>query len=204
MPAPPETAALLLVRHGQSTWNAEGRWQGQEDPPLSRLGVEQARLAAGSLGGFDVIASSPLQRALATATIIADALGIGPVETDPDLMERNAGGYEGLTRAEIREAYPGHLEEGRHPPGWEDDDAVVTRAAGALGRLAAGAGTGGTALVITHGGVIRALERLVGAGRDERLANLGGRWFHVGAGALQAGEEVLLVDPDVATVPDQL
>ena len=204
MPAPDTPASLLLVRHGQSTWNAEGRWQGQADPPLSTLGVRQARAAAASLGAFDVVVASSLQRAATTATILADELGIGPVVVDPDLVERHAGEFQGLTRPEIDEAFPGFLTDLRHPPGWEEDDAVVTRATAALGRIAGQAGAGGTALVVTHGGVIRSLERLVAAERSGRLGNLAGRWFSVGPGVLRAGDEVLLIDPAMETVPDQI
>ena len=204
MSSPSPVGRLLLVRHGQSTWNADGRWQGQEDPPLSTTGVRQARAAAATIGGFDLIAASPLERALTTATVIADALGVGPVVTDPDLVERHAGGFQGLTRPEIDERFPGYLADGRRPPGWELDDDVTMRASGALARIAAQVGEGGTALVVTHGGVIACLERLVGARREGRLPNLGGRWFEVGPGVLRAGEAVLLVDDEVATVPEQI
>ena len=203
-PDPDGVRRLLLVRHGQSTWNAEGRWQGRLDPPLSDLGRHQARAAAAALGTFDLVAASTLQRAHDTATVIADELGIGPVLADPDLVERHAGGFEGLTRAEIEDAYPGYLTDLRHPPGWEDDEALVERAIGALARLAATVAAGGTALVVTHGGVIRSLERAVGAEREHRLANLGGRWFELGPGVLRADEEVLLIDAELATVPGQL
>ena len=204
MPTPAAVGHLLVVRHGQSTWNADGRWQGQEDPPLSTLGVRQARLAADALGTFDVVAASPLERALTTATIIADAAGIGPVLVDTDLTERHAGGFQGLTRPEIEERFPGYLAERRNPPGWEYDEDVATRAAGALARIVARIGDGGTALVVSHGGVITCLERTVGAARTGRVANLGGRWFDVGPGTLRAGDEVLLVDPEAATVPEQI
>lgn len=202
----PETAPslVLLVRHGQSTWNAEGRWQGQQDPPLSALGARQARSAAGSLGTFDVVASSPLVRALTTANIIADELGVGPVTTDPQLMERHAGSFEGLTRDEIEERFPGYLADRRRPDDWEGDDAVAARAVDAIARIAAGIGTGGAALVVSHGGVIRCLEDLVGVSRQGRLANLGGRWFEVGPGVLRAGEDALLVGTDEVTVPGQI
>ena len=59
---------ILLVRHGQSEWNLSGRWQGQADPPLTELGRMQAREAAQNVGSIDVIWSSDLQRAAATAT----------------------------------------------------------------------------------------------------------------------------------------
>ena len=201
--SPTAVGRVLLARHGQSTWNADGRWQGQEDPPLSTVGVRQARAAAACVGTFDAIAASPLARALTTATIIADALGAGPVLTDRDLVERHAGGFQGLTRPEIEDRFPGYLEAGRRPPGWEPDEDVALRASGALARLVDRIG-GGTALVVTHGGVIGCLERLVGVRRDEKLANLGGRWFEIGPGVLRAGDEVLLVADDVATVPDQI
>lgn len=199
-----EPSRVLVVRHGQSTWNADGRWQGTEDPPLSTLGVRQARHAAQRLGGFDAVVASDLERASVTATIIADELGIGPVQTDPDLRERCAGAYQGLTRPEIEERFPGYLAEGLLPPGWEDDDSVLARAAGALGRIAAAIGSGGTALVVTHGGVIGTLERALDVPRGARLPNLGGRWFTVGPGHLGAGEAVLLVDEDEVSVPGQL
>ncbi len=197
-------ARILIARHGQSTWNAERRWQGQEDPPLSTIGVRQAREAAAVVGSFDLVAASPLQRALTTATIIADALGVGPVQTDADLMERHAGGFQGLTRPEIDIAFPGYLVARRRPDDWEPDESVVQRAVEALARVATAIGDDGTALVISHGGVITCLERLVGIARDDRLANLGGRWFEVGPGVLRGGEEVVLVDPTSITVPDQI
>lgn len=199
-----DPSRLLLVRHGQSTWNADGRWQGDEDPPLSTLGVRQARHAARNLGTFDAVVASPLERAYVTATIIADGLGIGPVHTDDDLRERHAGGYQGLTRTEIEHRFPGFLVEGLQPPGWEEDDHVLERAAGALARVALAVGPAGTALVVTHGGVISTLERALGARREGRLPNLGGRWFDVGPGVLSAGDAVLLLEPDEVTVPDQL
>jgi probable phosphoglycerate mutase len=195
---------LLVVRHGQSTWNADGRWQGTEDPPLSTLGVRQARHAARNVGTFDAVVSSPLERALVTATILADELGIGPVQTDPDLRERHAGGYQGLTRTEIEHHFPGYLVEGLRPPGWEEDPQVLERSAAALARVALAVGPGGTALVVSHGGVIHTLERATGAHRKGRLPNLGGRWFEVGPGHLAAGDAVLLVEEDEVTVPDQL
>lgn len=200
----PEPSRLLVVRHGQSTWNADGRWQGTEDPPLSTLGVRQARHAAQHLGSFDAVVASDLERAFVTATILADELGIGPVQTDADLRERCAGEYQGLTRPEIEERFPGFLAEGLQPPGWEDDDLVLERAAGALARVSLGVGPGGTALVVTHGGVIHTLERALGVRRDARLPNLGGRWFGVGPGHLDAGDEVLLVALDEVSVPGQL
>ncbi len=198
------TARILVIRHGQSTWNADGRWQGTEDPPLSTLGVRQAHMAAAALGTFDLVAASHLERASVTATIIANESGIGPVVTDPDLAERYAGEFQGLTRVQIEEQFPGYLAEGKRPPTYETDESVAERAVGALARIAATVGDDGTALVVSHGGVIHTLEAIAGTARDGRLANLGGRWFEVGPSVFRAGEDVLLVDADAVTVPGQI
>src|SRR4249919_1885580 len=92
---------VLLARHGQSEWNSAGRWQGQADPPLSALGRKQAIHAAERIGAVDAIIASDLQRAAETAFIIAEAIGVGPVITEPQLRERNVGEWSGLTRDEI-------------------------------------------------------------------------------------------------------
>ena len=86
---------VLLVRHGQSEWNADGRWQGQADPPLTDLGRHQALHAARNLGVVDAIVASDLQRASETALIIAGELGVGPLVLEPDLRERDAGEWSG-------------------------------------------------------------------------------------------------------------
>src|SRR5688572_19469520 len=145
----------LLIRHGQSEWNAAGRWQGQADPRLTDLGRHQALHAARNLGTVDAIVASDLQRASETALIIAEALGIGPVVLDPGLRERDAGEWSGLTRAEIERDWPGYLDspttdrhaafardpveqrtaERRRPPSWEPDDVLLERVLDALGRV---------------------------------------------------------------------
>src|SRR3546814_1711635 len=105
---------VLLVRHGQSEWNATGRWQGQADPPLTDLGRAQAHHAARSLGVVDAIVASDLQRAADTALIISGELGVGPVVLDEGLRERDAGEWSGLTRAEIERDWPGYLRTDGH------------------------------------------------------------------------------------------
>src|SRR5689334_23473962 len=175
------TSRVLLVRHGQSEWNAVGRWQGQSDPPLSDLGRSQARAATHSLGALDAIYSSDLLRAAETAEIIATTLGVGPVLLDVDLRERDAGEWSGLTRDEIHERYPGYLPDDRHrafapdrgdpkrPPGWEPDDALLARARRALERIHRDV-PDGDVLAVSHGGLIYVLEGHLGEG-FERLAN---------------------------------
>jgi broad specificity phosphatase PhoE len=213
---------ILLVRHGQSEWNAAGRWQGQADPPLTDLGREQAWAAARSLGTVDAIFASDLQRASETALLISGSLGVGPVVLDADLRERDAGEWSGLTRAEIHEQWPGYLDapadehvgfgpssasKGWHPkrpPSWEPDDAVLERATRALHRIHREVGDGDV-LAVTHGGLIYVLEGHLGA-PFTRMANGEGRWFEVDDERLRLGERVLLVGDDgpPATVPDQI
>lgn len=169
-------ARILLVRHGQSEWNAVGRWQGQADPPLTELGLRQAQAAAQSIGTVDLIVASPLERAHNTAEIIAAQLGIGPVVTIDGLMERAAGEWEGLTRSEIDERFPAFLAEGKRPSGWEDDEDLLVRALGALDAIARFVGDDGEIVAVTHGGVIMRIEDHLGGGHH-RITNLGGRWI---------------------------
>ena len=149
---------LLLARHGQSEWNAVGRWQGQADPPLSELGRAQARGAANQAGAFDAIFASDLERALHTATIISTTLGVGPVIVDPRLKERDAGEFSGLTRAEIDTQFPGMLARGEWPPGWEDDEAGLTRVLAALDDIITTTGGHGDVLAVSRGGIVYTLE----------------------------------------------
>jgi broad specificity phosphatase PhoE len=196
---------VLLVRHGESVWNADGRWQGQADPPLSVLGREQAHHAAAAIGRFDALWSSDLARARVTAGILAVPLHL-PVWVDARLRERGAGEWTGLTRSEIEARFPGALEARRSPPGFEPDDALRDRTLAALGDIVDELEPGGDALAVTHGGVIRTLERFLGV-ESEPVPNLGGRWFTAGADASYTlGSRELLVDPAavVVTVPRQL
>ncbi len=191
---------LLVVRHGQSEWNADGRWQGQENPPLTDLGRDQARQAARAVGAVDGVFASPLDRAATTAAIISEELGVGPVITLPGLMERHAGQWQGLTRADIEEDFPGYLADGRRPPGWEDDVAVEERILAAFDVIAR-EHPFGFVVAVAHAGVIFAAERALGA-EWERLANLGGRWFERKDDAWVLGARVHLLVEE--TIPDQL
>ena len=185
---------ILLVRHGQSVWNAEGRWQGQADIELSELGRSQAQAAAKSLGSFDVIAASTLSRAAETAFIISTALGIGPVIPVPALIERSAGEWSGLNREEIEEQYPGYLAAEERPPGYEDDDALWKRVEVGLAEVVDMLGPDDEALVIAHGGIIYMLEERAGGSRG-RISNLGALWLNFDeSGSLTLGERVELIN----------
>src|SRR4029453_8255087 len=192
----------LLTRHAQPEWNALGRWQGQADPPLTDLGRRQAHEAARSLGVVDGIWASDLQRAAETAAIIGDDMGVGPVVVDADLRERDAGEWTGLTRAEIEQRYPGYLPDGRRPASWGSDEQLGRRAQRALGGSAEGV-PGGHVLVITHAGVVFAVERHLGRDRT-RLANVEGRWVTIAPEGLRLGDRVVLAEPQDVTVPRQM
>ncbi len=173
-------ARILLVRHGQSTWNAVGRWQGQADPPLTPHGVEQAERAASALEPMVAVWASDLERAAHTARILAAPRDL-VVTTDPRMRERAAGPWTGLTRDEIEAQYPGWLDDGRRPPGYETDDDIAARAFGALREFAAALG-GATGVVVSHGGVILTVERRHGIARTP-IHNLEARWLEVDPGA---------------------
>jgi probable phosphoglycerate mutase len=192
---------LLLARHGESEWNAEGRWQGRADPPLSGHGRKQAALAVDRLGVVDAIVSSTLQRALETAMIISEGLGVGPVVLAPELAERDAGEWQGLTRAEIEAAFPGYLDSHRRPPGYELDEPLVERVLAALVAVCRDV-PGDDLLVVTHGGVINALERHLGL-EWQRVPNLGGRWFVWNDGDLHLGDRIELIDHEAVTTQER-
>ena len=205
---------MLFVRHGQSEWNALGRWQGQADPPLSDLGRVQARLAAAAINAAATRVASPvsgivtstLVRALETATIVSDVLGVQPIHLEPDLVERDAGEWSGLTRTEIDERFPGYLDNGTRPNGYEPDDVMLTRTLRAVDRIVERFGPAdhpATVVVVTHGGVIYTLEAHLGA-PFQRKPNLGARWVVVHDGALRLDTSIALIDAESATVPDLL
>jgi probable phosphoglycerate mutase len=191
------TTQLLVIRHGQSTWNEERRWQGQADPPLSDFGREQAWAAARAIGQVDVVVSSPQIRAAETAAIMAGHLGVGPVQLVDGLQERSAGLWSGLTRDEIDERWPGWVESDRRPEGWEPDEVFIPRVMAAIGHVAVSF-SGASALVICHGGVIISMERELGV-NDGRIPNLHGRIVHHIGEELLSGERLRLIPEEMRT-----
>ncbi len=128
--------------------------------------------------------------------MIAAGLGVSLRAPIDDLAERSAGEWEGLTRAEIEARFPGYLADGRRPDGYESDAAIVRRSSRALRRLADDH-AGRTLLVVSHGGIIHALEKAhSGSDAWQRLDNLTGRWFEV------TTEAIVPVGTRVALVPD--
>lgn len=185
-------ARLLLIRHGQSAWNAEGRWQGWADPPLSRVGEAQALTAAARLQdeGLTAVVSSDLRRARRTAELIAGHLDLPVLDSVADLRERDIGDWSGLTTVEIEQGWPGWLAAWRageleRPPNGESRDELADRVLDAVGRLA---DLEGCLLVVTHGGVIHLVQDRLGVD-GPRMGNLCGRWIEAG---FVAGDAVVV------------
>lgn len=160
---------LLLVRHGETDWNRDGRWQGGSDTSLNDVGREQARSLADELdGNIDVLYSSDLTRARETAEIIARKLGL-EVRVDARLRERGFGSWEGLTTPEIEERFADSHRRWRAGEGagaddaetFEDFSARVNDFLADVVRLHPGE----EVLVISHGGSIRVIQALA-AGLD--------------------------------------
>jgi broad specificity phosphatase PhoE/beta-phosphoglucomutase-like phosphatase (HAD superfamily) len=109
---------LFLVRHGETVWNIEGRYQGWADQPLSELGREQAVEVAHKLASikFDAAYCSDLQRSIVTTEIILKGRGIEAVQLGA-LREINIGKLDGLTEQEIKSKYPEQLRRWRDDPG---------------------------------------------------------------------------------------
>src|SRR5215210_5285941 len=168
----PRSRELLLVRHGQSTANARGIWQGQMEFPLSEGGRNQAGMAGLVLSRepFDGLYSSPLSRAFQTASIIRERTGFaGEVVPVEGLSERSGGILEGYTWAEQERRNPELAkkflaipEEERWPlVGAETDEEVIARFEAALDSIRALHPAGSRLLVVSHGGVMRAYLRVL-------------------------------------------
>jgi len=160
--------ALLLVRHGETDWNADGRLQGHTDRPLSDFGRRQARQLAEELAEekLDAIYASDLSRARETAEIVGVRLGLGVV-IDPGLREKDWGTWEGLTGVERdRVEFVG-----------ESTEAHQERMLGALRRIAE-RHSGGRVLVVTHGGSMRRVQTAA-LGMALPVVENCGRWLCV-------------------------
>ena len=149
---------LILIRHGETIWNAEDRLQGQTDIPLNDTGRQQARQLAARLAGetIDAITSSDLQRAMDTALIIAEPHKLA-VRADPRLRQSYRGQWEGLTYTEIERLYPGGLQ-GIAPPEGETRESVQARVRSFLDDLRRSPDQ--TVLAVSHGHILRTLITL--------------------------------------------
>ncbi|MEO6171147.1 MAG: histidine phosphatase family protein [Lysobacter sp.] len=156
---------IILARHGETLWNAEGRYQGQVDIPLSEIGEGQARALGARLHDIEITraVASPLSRARRTAELALGEHRHGMLRTDADLSEIAHGSWEGLLASEIHERDPELLKRWREAPdevlmpGGESLQLVFDRAWPAFGRAMEGLGEHDTLLVVAHDAVNRML-----------------------------------------------
>ena len=177
-------ALVYLIRHGQSTWNAERRWAGQADPPLSAAGRGETYGACRALADmdFDGVVSSSLSRARETAEIIASQLNLPLHQRLSDFNERHAGLVSGLTSGEIEVRFPEFLNEWRQGkiseiPGGESWDVFVERVIQGFGRFENFGAQ--RILLVTHEGVLRAVAEHLHEPQCKH-ENLQGRWLEPG------------------------
>lgn len=153
---------VLLARHGESDWNAAGRWQGHTDRPLTDRGRAQARELQQRLADtkLDAIYASDLERARETARIVAESRGL-EVQQLPALREVDVGSWSGLTRAEAEQRFPrAYARWVAGGEGWDDGETyqqLSERVVGAVLGIAADH-PGARLLVVSHGGAIRVIH----------------------------------------------
>ncbi len=194
---------ILLVRHGETEWNLERRYQGRLDSPLTEAGAAQARAIGRLLAGLPEavgarFVASPQARARRTAALIARELGRGLPAIDTRLSELTLGSWDGLTFDEIAAAMPGIFDgEGRHEwyfraPDGEREEAFTARIADWLSTT----NEAQTVIVVTHGLVSRMLRGLYAGLPRAATLTLSvqqGRMFRLAGGAVlelrAAGED---------------
>jgi broad specificity phosphatase PhoE len=157
------TSRLLLVRHGESTWNAEHRLQGQADPPLSSLGREQATAL---LPFLEDIPARRLSSDLTRAVQTAELLGLGGAPTDPRWREIDIGDWAGHTLDELDPDDVAAWQRGELvPPNAETFAQLQARVAEAVDEL-----RGEDVIVVAHGGCVRAATAHLTGADPRRLA----------------------------------
>lgn len=155
---------LLLIRHGETDWNATLRYQGQGGVPLNAQGRAQARRAGGRLAryGAGALYTSDIIRAAETAAIIGEQTGLRP-QPMPELREIDVGQWEGLTPEELYRRFPDHMREYERDPartvrlGGESYAQLQERALRAMNTILERHPGDQTVLAVSHGGTIRAL-----------------------------------------------
>jgi broad specificity phosphatase PhoE len=165
---------ILLARHGETDWNRDGRWQGHTDRPLNDVGRGQARALGAHLAGMrvDLLYSSDLARARQTAAAAELATGLNAI-VDADLREVDVGEWAGCTHEQAQERDPEWYQEwvDGAVAGYRGGETYLElhrRSVRAFERILE-AGAGRTAVVVCHGGNIRAIvSEVVGLGADQR------------------------------------
>lgn len=188
-PAGTSLPKLWLLRHGETEWSRDGRYTGLTDLPLTEHGEQQALAAREHLAGvdFDLVLTSPLQRAVRTAELA----GFTDAEVLPFAHEWDYGDNEGLNSARVREENPGYLIWNDGVPNGETLDQVSERADRVIARVQAGCGTPAdrdpdarpveNALLVAHGHFLRVV-----AARWLQFGGIEGRRFVLGTAAVCA------------------
>lgn len=155
---------ILVIRHGETDWNAQGRLQGTLDTSLNHRGIQQAGLAAQGLKdkGIQLVYASPMLRARKTAQIISEAIG-APITFREALREKDFGAMQGLRVDEIDTLYGDVLWEMRSvldlaPPGGESNRDVIRRLEPVIEEIKE---LGQRVLIVTHGAVTRILYKML-------------------------------------------
>ena len=161
---------FIFLRHGQTDWNLQGRFQGHADIPLNATGLQQARDAAVRLTplAIDRVVSSPLIRALKTAAIVAEQIAL-PVHIDGQLAERSFGSFDGLVIADVKRQHGLALSEPAariFPPDAEHWPQTLARSRAVIDKWLEG-NPGETILFVAHDGIFRALSELLLAAWSE-------------------------------------
>jgi glucosyl-3-phosphoglycerate phosphatase len=163
---------FLFLRHGETDWNLQGRFQGHSDIPLNATGLVQAREAATRLKSQTVhrIVSSPLVRALKTAAIVAEHIGL-PIYVDSQFSERSFGSFDGQVIAEVKRQHglaPSELAHRIFPPDAEKWPQTLARSRAAIATWL-DAHPEETILFVAHDGIFRALSEILhGSWRESR------------------------------------
>lgn len=180
---------FVLVRHGETDWNIEGRLQGARDVPLNATGISQARAVATILAGesWDVVISSPLARAYDTAIQMVDTIGIAEsdIVIDSRLKERNYGAAEGLDLAERESRFPDGVW-----PDVETHEMLDLRTQSVMEEFAK-THAGKRVVLVTHGGWIRSVLRVISSSDAEvseiHIPNASCSWISHDGHAWQLG-----------------
>lgn len=183
------TRRLILLRHGETTYNATNRIQGQLDTELNDRGRGQAAAVAAILAERKptVIVASDLIRAAVTAQALSERVGVA-VRYDPRLRETHLGEWQGLTHSEVEQRWPGGLERWRTepqwgPPGGETKVAIAERGVAVVDELAERGWSDRPVVLVAHGGLITAVAATLLEVPVSRWLALGGlgntRWVEL-------------------------
>ena len=172
-------ARVILIRHGETDWSRDGRWQGWSDVPLNERGCEQARDIVEPLARLrpTLLVASDLVRTQQTLQPLADALAM-PIAIESDLKEIDVGSWAGLSHAEAAERHPdGAARHDAGGTGWEDGETygdVAERGERALLRLTEGQPSTALIVAVSHGGLIGAtVGRLLGLAPEAQRQRVG-------------------------------